>query len=459
MGFDSNGVVDTQYYPYTAANGDITGYKIRTLPKSFSIIGKATSLFGMDLYGGGGKRLIITEGEIDAMSVQTASYERYKQYYPVISVASASTFEKAILAARDWLRSFQEVILCLDSDKAGQDATARLVKMIGIDKVKLAKLPCKDANDVIKEFGTARLLHAIWDAQPYIPAGIIDKERLWEELISYNEKTSHPYPSCLTGVNSKIKGQRSGEIALFVSGTGAGKSTLFREIMLHSLETTTDKIGIVSLEESPAETARKLSGMYLLRNPAEEEIPIEELKRGFDHVFGDDRFVILDHQGSIKDGSIVDRLEYMCLAGCKQIFVDHITILVSEGSEELSGNEAIDKIMNDLLRLVKSYDVWIGLISHLRKVGNGRKPFEEGHLASIDDIRGSVSIKQISFDIVAFARDMTAADDFERNVIKMSVLKSRYTGLTGPIPGAWYNNATGRLQYIEEIPTAVFDID
>ena len=101
--------------------------------------------------------------------------------------------------------------------------------------------------------------------------------------------------------------------------------------------------------------------------------------------------------------------------------------------------------MNDLLRLVKSHDVWIGLVSHLRKAPGGGKSFEEGKLPSIDDIRGSGSIKQISFDIIAFARDLTAEDVEIRNQIKMAVLKARYTGLTGPVRGAFYDPLTGRL--------------
>jgi twinkle protein len=254
----------------------------------------------------------------------------------------------------------------------------------------------------------------------------------------------------MAGVNSKVKGMRGGEIALFISGTGAGKSTLIREIVLHIIETTGDKVGIISLEESPGETGIKLAAMMIHRNPANEEIIEEDLKVGFDKVFGDDRVIVLDHQGSIKDESIITQLEYMCLMGCKYLVIDHITILVSEGAEGLTGNEAIDKIMNDLLRVVKRHNAWIGLISHLRKVQTGGKSFEEGRLPSLDDIRGSGSIKQVSFDIIAFARNSLAADEFVKNTLLMAVLKSRTIGLTGMVPGATYNHATGRLTALSE---------
>ena len=57
----------------------------------------------------------------------------------------------------------------------------------------------------------------------------------------------------------------------------------------------------------------------------------------------------------------------------------------------------------------------------------------------------SGSIKQISFDIVSFARNLIAEDDTERNVIRFRVLKSRFTGLTGNAGSSIYNHETGRL--------------
>jgi twinkle protein len=446
-GHDKDGVVDSLYYPYGI--DQITGYKERKLPKTFHVVGKQKGLFGQ-LKFNGGKRLVITEGEEDALAVAQAYYDRYQTVYPVVSLPSASAMN-VLLDQRDWVRNFDEVILMLDNDKAGDSAVPQAAKIIGYDKVKIAKLQEKDASDVLVKHESKLILQAIYDATSFKPAGILSTEDLWKALSEYNEKESVPYPECLEGLNTKLKGMRTGEITLFTSGTGSGKSTMIREIILHLIKNTESKIGIISLEESPAETARKLSGMAINKNPANEEIDLDELRIGFDSVFGEDRILVLDHQGSIQDDSIINQLEYMCLSGCKYIFIDHITILVSEGTEGLTGNEAVDKIMNDLLRLVKSHDVWIGLISHLRKSPTS-KSFEEGKLPGLDDIKGSGSIKQISFDIIGFARNLTADLDEQRNTIMMRVLKSRYTGLTGTVPGAQYDHKTGRLIGIAEMP-------
>jgi twinkle protein len=475
---DDQNNIACHYYPYIAPSGKEV-YKQRVVAtKDFFWIGGSGELFGKDKFQGGGKRLVIVEGEIDAMSVAQAFQDKYDTVYPVVGLPSATAAPK-LLQHRDWIRSFDEVILWFDPDPAGEAALEEARRIVGVDKVKIAKSPegCKDANDVLTKQGWKNVLLPIWDAAPWVPAGIIQRDALWDALVNYNALPSIPYPHCIGGLNKKLKGMRLGEIVLFISGTGSGKSTLLREIMIHLLSTPTlescpdadeeskkimlseaDKVGVVSLEEAPAETARKLSGMALNRNPANEEIPLEILKEGFDAVFGSNRVIVLDHQGSISDGSIIDQLEYMILMGCKYLFLDHITILVSEGADGLTGNEAIDKVMNDLLRLVKRHNVWIGLVSHLRKAPSGKLTFEQGQLPTLDDIKGSGAIKQISFDVVGFARDMTAEDEIEKNTIKIAALKSRYTGLTGAVEGAFYNVTTGRLMPADQACVESFTI-
>jgi twinkle protein len=443
--YDSNGLPDMHFYPY--GTPDERGYKVRWLPKTFSFVGKFGGLFGRELFSGGGKRLVITEGELDALAVATASFEKYGKFYPIVSIPMSTGATAALLAERDWIRSFQEVVIWFDRDEAGEKARDEAIKIIGVDKVRLAKAAEHDACDtMLMPDGAELVLRALWDAEVWRPAGIIGKDELRRRMTAYNQMKSHPYPACMAGVNKKIKGKRFGEVVLFISGTGSGKSTLMREIGLDILETTEDKFGVIYLEESPEETAKKFAGMQIRRNTSDEDIPIDELLVGFDAVFGEDRVLLLDHQGAIKDASIVDQLEYMCLMGCKYLFIDHITILVSEGAEGLTGNEAIDKIMNDLLRLAKRHNVWIGLVSHLRKAATGTKSFEEGRLPTVDDIRGSGSIKQVSFDIIAFARNMTAEIEADQHELLISVLKARYTGKTGQVQGATFQPDEGRFK-------------
>jgi len=426
------------FYPY----GDDC-YKVRILPKEFRMLGKAKKLFGQDKFNGG-RMLVITEGELDALAVAQACLDFNKRIYPVVSIPSANQLQ-ILLQQREWIRRFDSVIIWFDNDDAGSKAVHEASKIIGFDKVKIVSSDQKDASDLYMKHGAKEVTNVIWNAQKYNPAGILSGEVIWEKFIERQNTESIPYPSCLNGLNEKLKGIRQGEITLFTSGTGSGKSTVIKEIIWHLLRTSKDdRVGLISLEESVGDTAEKFIGMTINKRIGDVPTTDAELRTGFDLVFKDERLILLDHQGSVDDSSLIDKIEYMALMGCKYLFLDHITIAVSEGSEGLSGNEAVDKVMSDLLKIVKKHNIWLGIVSHLRKSGGGA--FEEGNMASIDDIKGSGSIKQISFDIIAFSRNLVAVNESDRNQIKFSVLKSRYTGLTGPAGNSKYNQATGRLE-------------
>ncbi len=445
MSVDTEGRPEAHYYPFTI-NGQIAAYKVRKLPKEFSTVGqfKDAELFGQAQCAGG-RTLVITEGELDAMAVAQAYLEKYSKFYPVVSLPNGVQSVKSLLTNRDFVRKFDTVVLMFDMDEAGQEAVSNAAKIIGIGRVKVAKLKTKDPCDELNEHGYESILRAIWDATTWSPAGVLMGTTIWDKYIERCNVESVPYPECLSGLNDKIEGIRQGEITLFTSGTGSGKSTVIKEIIFELLEKTDEKIGLISLEESIGDTAEKFIQMQM-RRPLHGHPPAteEDQREAFDKVFGDERLVLLDHQGSVSDDSLMDKIEYMALMGCKYLVLDHITIAVSEGNDGLTGNEAVDKLMSDLLKLVKQHNVWLGLISHLRKAMGG-KSFEEGALPSIDDIKGSGSIKQISFDIIAFARNLVAEEEYERNTIKLRVLKSRFTGKTGEAGAAVYDTETTRL--------------
>ena len=444
VSYDSNGTVNAHYYPYTV-KGKIVAYKKRTLPKEFRVVGDLKNakleLFGQSKFQPGGFKVIITEGELDAIAVQQAMLNKYKKVYPVVSLPSSSNM-KILVANRDWLRSFKEVILMFDQDDAGEKAVAEAAKIIGWDKTKVASLSSNDPCDALIA-NPSEIISSVFSARSYTPAAIVRGEAIWEAYVERKSVKSVPYPKCLEGLNDKLDGMRKGEIVLFTSGTGSGKSTMIKEIILELEDNTDESIGLVSLEESIGDSAEKFIKMFTPADPT-----VEQERKAFERVFGNERLILLDHNGAVSDSSLIDQIENLCLLGCQYIILDHITIAVSEGADGKTGNEAIDSVMSDLLKIVKKHNVWLGLISHLRK--SQGKSFEEGHLSSIDDIKGSGSIKQISFDIITFSRNLVAEDEDERNTIKLRVLKSRFTGRTGDCGSAYYDTRTNRLKGQED---------
>ncbi len=448
VGYDVDGQVSAHFYPYTK-KGVIVAYKERELPKKFLVHGdfKDVELFGQAQASGSGK-LIITEGEIDAMAVSQAQYEKYEKFFPVVAVPSASSLN-ALLEQKEFINGFKEVILCFDQDEPGQEAAKKAAKIIGYEKTKICTLPEKDASDVYTKHDGATLLNAVFNARAFSPAGVVRGQGIMDQFKLRKSVVSVPYPDCLHGINEKLDGMRLGEIVLFTSGTGSGKSTVIKEIILHLKDQTDDLIGIVSLEESVGDTAEKFIAMSLEKSmDGIHDLTPEEEETAYNRLFADEKIIMLDHQGSVSDDSLLDKIEHLCLMGCKYVFLDHITIAVSEGADGKTGNEAVDYVMSSLLKIVKKHNVWLGVVSHLRKGSNQQKPFEEGRIPDLDSIKGSGSIKQISFDIIGFARNMVADSDIEKNTIFFRVLKARHTGRTGNAGSAIYSHKTSRIKYV-----------
>ena len=77
-----------QVADYRDAEGTLVAQKVRTKDKKFSTIGdgKDMPLFGQQLWQAGGKRIVITEGEIDALSVSQA----FNNSWPVVSLPNGA---------------------------------------------------------------------------------------------------------------------------------------------------------------------------------------------------------------------------------------------------------------------------------------------------------------------------------------------------------------------------------
>ena len=101
--------------------------------------------------------------------------------------------------------------------------------------------------------------------------------------------------------------------------------------------------------------------------------------------------------------------------------------------------------MHGLKELTVELGIYIGLISHLRKPQSNGKSFEEGATPTLDDLRGSGSIKQLSNGVLAISRNQQADSEAERNTSSLTVLKCRKTGRTGPADFLTFEDASGRL--------------
>ena len=449
--YDQDRNIISHYYPITI-NKKVKAYKKRIVAtKGFRVVGKAEvpELFNQSNCGRY-KNLVITEGEIDCLSI-IEMLTKAKAKFDVVSIVNgAQSARRNIASNLDFVNKYDKVFLAFDNDEPGIAAANDAAHVIKPGKAHIVNSVYKDANDALYKEQSDTYLSNVWGAKVYKPDNFVSGEKIWDAFKERSTVKSVPYPNCLKGLNDKLFGMRLGEITLFTSGTGSGKSTVVKETILNLLEKTEAKVGLISLEESIGDTATKLIGMSINKNiRMPDDVTEEEARKGYEKVFGDERLILLDHQGSVADTSLLDRIEYLAALGCNYLILDHITIAVSEGVDGATGNEAVDKVMSSLLKITKRYNIHLTLISHLRKSSGEGKSFEEGIMPNLDSIKGSGSIKQISFDIIGFARNMMAPEPSERNVVKFAVLKSRFSGDTGMCGQATYDVASGRLNYNE----------
>ena len=103
----------------------------------------------------------------------------------------------------------------------------------------------EDANDYLKAGKREAFVRQWWDSKPYTPAGIVNLADIADSLYDDDVETVlYPY----NGLNDKLFGIRTGELVTFTAGTGAGKSSMMRELMYHLLTNTEHNIGIFSEE-------------------------------------------------------------------------------------------------------------------------------------------------------------------------------------------------------------------
>ena len=247
-------------------------------------------------------------------------------------------------------------------------------------------------------------------------------------------------------------GIRTGELITFTAGTGAGKSSLMRELMHHLLTNTEHNIGVFSLEENITRTM-----LHIMSVEANDRLYIKEVQKNYTleqlqeferKTIGTRRFYGFDHFGSITTDEILNRVRYMVKAlDCKYILIDHLSILVSgiEGEDE---RRNIDQLMTKLRSLVEETRCAMLLVSHLRRA-SGDKGQEQGKEISLSMLRGSHSIAQISDAVIALERDQQAEDPTIANTTTVRVLKNRYAGETGVATYLLYNKDSGRLTEIE----------
>ena len=444
-----NGVETERYYPVTK-KGVVTGYKKRTLPKTFGgNVGDCKGdieLFGQYRFREGGKILIITAGEEDAMSAyRITEYKSPRSRgYASVSLPNGAGDVKAIKNNLEWINTFEKVVFAVDQEELDLQKAQEYCDLLEPGKGHVATFSLNDANEMCKAGLFTEFYQSVWDAKKHMPSGIVEGQDVWLEYKKKDDYTTVPFPK-EWGLDDINYGLYYPSLFVLTAGTGVGKSTILKHLQYHVFENTNLNMGIISMEEPMHLCAGILMGLNVKKRITLPDVKIseQEERNACKELFEGGRFVFCDNTGIRTPEDLYSKIRFMANArDCKIIFLDHLTAIVNKFSGMGSKNDYTEQVVNNLNDLCQELGVCIVLVSHVRKTsGDSDGTYETGKVPSEDSIFGSSSIKQYSYATLAVSRDKGA----ENSPMFIHILKDRLSGRTGKSSPLFYNGETGWL--------------
>ncbi|UYL04815.1 hypothetical protein EBOKLHFM_00219 [Klebsiella phage KP13-26] len=456
--YDNERNVVSVLYP-TTIDGSLVGFKKRIHPKDFSKpigqVGKDVELFGQVKFKERNHTILITGGEHDVLAAYQMLSENMDKKYEVPAVVCGTTGEtsayKQIQAQYHFLSQFKKIIICMDNDKAGEEAFQNILKVLPRNKVYLMKMELKDANKYLEEGREKDFVKAFWGAKLYTPAGVYASNVLYEAALECLEAKVITLPSFMrVAANMLGGGLVEEEITVILAKTSIGKTLLVNEITKHIITAHPEHtLGILSLEATYKKYSRNLLSAYLHvplhRKTAEEKQHIleenkDKIVRFYERPDGSPRFYVCDDRGANVESIQEKVLEMIIHYGVTILVIDPYSDLLSGMSVQEQ-----EELATWLKRIMKEYGITIIVISHVKKSSNN----SDEHITE-DDAMGSSFLAKGAGITIALERDKQAEDPMERNRTYCYILKNREFSETGKAGSFFYEIKTATLYDYEQ---------
>jgi len=417
---------------------------------------KDAMMFGQQLWKAGGKRVVVAEGAVDALSVS----ELQGNKWPVVSISIGAAkpehtkkIANYISKHVAWLEKFDEVVFAFDMDEAGRASAQAAAKVLSPGTARIASYPLKDANDMLLANRGKELIDSLWQAKEFRPDGLLRVADIIERALeppSYG--TAFPWPS----LTSLTYGRQTGKVYAWGAGTGTGKTDILMQIVAHSMEHTDERIGLFMFENDPAETLRYVASKIdakLYTHPGADWSQ-EELVSRLHTLSEQDRLMIYDNWGTTDWDEVRGHIRYLAKSwNMTGAVIDHITAFSARADDE---RREIERLMADIAMLAQELKIVIDVVSHLATpIGTSH---EEGGRVTIRHFKGSRSIGFWSHVIFGLERDQQAEELDERRTTLVRILKCRPRGSSvGSIVPIRYDVETG--MYTEVLDNPFMSVD
>jgi twinkle protein len=396
-------------------------------------------LFGWQAMPADAREVVITEGEIDALS--WAAYGFAALSVPFGGGGGAK--QQWIENEYDRLDRFERIYLATDMDQPGEEAAATIAERLGRHRCLRVRMPKKDANECLVEGISAEVMaKCIADAEGLDPEGLKRPSDFSDAVVrlfwpAHDEKQGYHTPYAKLGDKLLF---RHGELTLWSGASGAGKSQILSDCAVDWVKQGS-RICLCSLEMHPTFTLKRMMKQIVgVDRPTERAITASLS-------WLDSGLLIYERLGKAGVPGLLDLFSYAhAKYGCDQFVIDSLMRL-GIAADDYNGQE---KAVYQLVEWVVSRRAHLHLVAHSRKGDSDRG------VPETEDVKGASEIGSNAFNIITVWRnrklenDIKAAkSDEERTKLEekpgviMNIAKQRNGDFEGRV-GLWFDQATYR---------------
>lgn len=466
---DATGEIIKVYYPETLTKNlkegqkALRGYKTRKLPKIFGtgnigITGLSNDFSGQHLFPNGGKKVLIVGGEEDklaaAQMLHDAQMKRGQDEFDRMAVVSVTAGEATLArmcsANYDWLNLFDEIILCMDNDEAGQKAVQEALRFLPEGKVFVMKTSQKDANAMLLAGKARQFISNFYEAKPLVATGIVSFGDATADIREFLLAPRILFPPMLHRLNDASRGgiRSTGAIVNIIADTSIGKTLVSDTLQLWWGMTSPLIPTTLSIERTKEEFVVDMASNYFKKNllwmtpqDAVAYLETEEAQRVLHELsyneYGQPRFYIIDDRtGTVAQLKAQIERAFKML-GSRLFILDPLSDVL-----RVLPNDEQDSFMLWQKQKKKEGYVFINIL-HTRKP----MPDKEGKIRPVTeyDALGSGTFVQSADINLVLNRDKMASDEDTRNTMTVEAPKLR-GGTTGHVCDLIYDPVT-RQQY------------
>ena len=187
-------------------------------------------LFGMQNVNYENDTLIITEGQIDSLSLTTAGIEN------AVSVPMGKNNFNWINTCWDFLHRFDKIIVFGDNENGEitlVDEISRKLKKHKILTVRPSDyLSCKDANDILMKHGKSTLVQAVKNSEPLKVNHIVSLADV--KAVDLSEMPH--FSTGITEIDKLLGGLFAGQLVILSGKRGEGKSTFASQLVVEAVD-------------------------------------------------------------------------------------------------------------------------------------------------------------------------------------------------------------------------------